>query len=81
MKNKLKVGFWEFIARIILKNRITILGVIFLLTIFLGLQWKNIRFSFTEANLLPDDNIVNTESVSYTHLDVYKRQRFNCYKI
>ncbi len=61
MKNRLKVGFWELIARIVLKNRITILAVIFLITLFLGLQWKNIRFSFTEANLLPDTNIVNQE--------------------
>lgn len=61
MKKILKVGFWEFIARIVLKNRITILGLISLTTIFLCLQWKNIRFTFTEANLLPDDNIVNTE--------------------
>ena len=61
MKKTLKVGFWEFIARIVLKNRITILAVIILITVFLGLQWKNIRFSFTEANLLPDNNIVNKE--------------------
>jgi hypothetical protein len=27
----------------------------------LALQWKNIRFSFTEANLLPDNHIVNKE--------------------
>lgn len=61
MKKKLKVGFWEFVARIVLKNKITILGLIFLITLFLGLQWKNIRFSFTEANLLPDNNVVNTQ--------------------
>ncbi|TDD99337.1 efflux RND transporter permease subunit [Flavobacterium cellulosilyticum] len=61
MKKKLKVGFWEFIAGIVLKNRITILLIILAITIFLGLQWKNIRFSFTEANLLPDNHIVNTE--------------------
>ena len=61
MKKTLKVGFWEFIARIVLKNRIAILGLIILITFFLGSQWKNIRFSFTEANLLPDNDIVNTE--------------------
>ncbi|MFA9190553.1 efflux RND transporter permease subunit [Flavobacterium sp. FZUC8N2.13] len=61
MKKKLKVGFWEFVARIVLKNKIAILGLIFLITLFLAFQWKNIRFSFTEANLLPDNNIVNTE--------------------
>jgi hypothetical protein len=61
MKKKSKVGFWAIIARIVLKNRIVILGVIVLITIFLALQWKNIRFSFTEANLLPDSHIVNKE--------------------
>jgi predicted RND superfamily exporter protein len=61
MKKRLKVGFWEFIAGIVLKNRITILIIILALTIFLGLQWKNIRFSFTEANLLPDNHIVNKD--------------------
>jgi hypothetical protein len=61
MKKKLKVGFWEFVARIVLKNRLVILGAIALITLFLGLQWKNIQFSFTEANLLPDDHIVNRE--------------------
>ena len=61
MKKILKVGFWEFIARIVLKNRLAILCIIALITIFLGLQWKNIQFSFTEANLLPDDNNVNKE--------------------
>ncbi len=25
------------------------------------MQWKNIHFTYTEANLLPDDNIVNIE--------------------
>lgn len=61
MKNIFKVGFWEFIARIVLKNRLAILCVLLLITIFLGSQWKNIQFSFTEANLLPDDNQTNKE--------------------
>ena len=61
MKKKSKVGFWEFIAGIVLRNRITILTIIGLLTVFFIFQWKNIRFSFTEANLLPNDNIVNVE--------------------
>lgn len=58
MKNKLKVGFWELVARLVLKNRLFILGVILLITIFLSTQWKNIRFSFTEANLLPESSSI-----------------------
>ena len=61
MKRALKVGFWELIARIILKNRVTILAIILVLTIFLGFQWKNLSMTYTEANLLPQKNIVNTE--------------------
>lgn len=61
MKQTLKVGFWEQVARIILKNRITILIVIAILTIFLSLQWKNIEMTYTEANLLPKKHIVNQQ--------------------
>jgi predicted RND superfamily exporter protein len=58
MKNKLRAGFWELIARIVLKNRIFILGAILLITIFLSTQWKNIRFSFTEASVLPESSSI-----------------------
>ncbi len=61
MKKALKVGFWEMIARIILKNRVAILGVILVLTIFLGYQWKNLSMTYTEANLLPQKHIVNKQ--------------------
>lgn len=61
MKKKSNVGFWEFIARIVLRRRITILTIIFAFTVFLALQWKNIHFTYTEANLLPDDHEVNLE--------------------
>ena len=54
-------GFWNTIARIILRNRVIILGLIIAFTVFLGFQWKNMRFSYTEANLLPDDHEVNQE--------------------
>lgn len=61
MKKALKVGFWELVARIILKNRITILTVIFGLTVFLGFQWKNLGMTFTEANLLPEKHSANKQ--------------------
>ncbi|MGK4566854.1 efflux RND transporter permease subunit [Flavobacterium sp. 3HN19-14] len=61
MKNKLKVGFWETVARIILKNRILILGIIAAITAFLGLQWRNLGMTYTEANLLPKKHIVNKQ--------------------
>lgn len=55
------LGFWELIARIVLRNRILMLSIIVVITALLALQWKNIHFTFTEANLLPEDNIVNIE--------------------
>ena len=61
MKNKLKVGFWERIARIILTNRILILGIILAITIFLAFQWKNLGMTYTEANLLPKKHSVNKQ--------------------
>lgn len=61
MKKLLGIGFWELIARIILRNRIVILGSIILITLLLSLQWKNIRFTQTEANLIPADDKVNVD--------------------
>ena len=59
MKRKLKVGFWEYIARLILNNRIIILAAITVLTVFLVFQWKNLNMTYTEANLLPKKHIEN----------------------
>ncbi|PKD20685.1 transporter [Salegentibacter salinarum] len=49
-------GFWNSVARLILRNRIIILLLIIATTVFFSTQWKNMRFSYTEANLLPDDH-------------------------
>ncbi len=54
-------GFWAKTARIILRNRILILFIIAAITVMLALQWDNMRFSNSEANLLPDDHPVNLE--------------------
>lgn len=61
MKKRFKVGFWEGVARIILKNRIAILTAIVALTVFLALQWKNLGMTYTEANLLPKKHIANRQ--------------------
>lgn len=52
--------FWESVARLILRNRIMFLLAILSTTFLLSTQWSNIRFSFTEANLLPDNHPFNT---------------------
>ena len=60
--NKLfSIGFWSALARFILRNRTFLLILIALITFGLSTQWENMRFSTTEANLLPDDHFVNLE--------------------
>jgi predicted RND superfamily exporter protein len=61
MKNAIQVGFWEKLARIILKKRIKLLVVVAALTIFLGFQWKNLSMTYTEANLLPKNHVANKD--------------------
>ncbi|GAA4269080.1 efflux RND transporter permease subunit [Hyunsoonleella aestuarii] len=51
--------FWDVVARLILRNKIGILIGIAIITFFFSLQWTNMRFTYTEANLLPDDHEVN----------------------
>jgi predicted RND superfamily exporter protein len=55
------LGFWELFARIVLRNRILMLSIVIVITGLLATQWKNIHFTHTEANMLPDDNVVNVE--------------------
>lgn len=55
----LTTGFWEGIARIILRNKIFILIALVLATVFFSMQWKHMRFTYTEANMLPDEHEVN----------------------
>ncbi len=65
MVAKLTQGFWAKTARLILRNRILILILIAVITVFLALQWQNMRFSNSEANLLPDDHPINLEYLSF----------------
>jgi hypothetical protein len=55
----LTTGFWGAVARLILRNKIFILIAIILATVFFSLQWKHMRFTYTEANMLPDEHEVN----------------------
>ena len=68
MVAKLTQGFWARIVRIILRNRILILALIAAVTVFLAMQWQHMRFSTTEANLLPDDHPVNQEYQEFLSL-------------
>ncbi|CAL65086.1 efflux RND transporter permease subunit [Christiangramia forsetii] len=59
MQKIFSFGFWNSIASLILRNRIIIIILIGVSTFLLSTQWKNMQFSFTEANLMPDDHEVN----------------------
>lgn len=68
MVAKLTKGFWPKVAGIILRNRILILLGIVAFTVFLALQWKNMRFSNTEANILPDDHPASVQYNAFTKI-------------
>ncbi len=59
------IGFWEIIARIILRNRIFILVIVLGITILMALQWKNIVFTQTEANLIPANDQINLDYTNF----------------
>lgn len=50
---------WDIFARLILRNRIFFLVFIFISTLILSTQWKNLKFSYSEANLMPKDHPFN----------------------
>ena len=58
-------GFWNFIAGKILRNRILFILILAGITVFLGFQWQHMKFSFTEANLLPDDAPINIQYAEF----------------
>ncbi|MDB4113211.1 MMPL family transporter [Flavobacteriaceae bacterium] len=61
MKRKNKWNFWEGVARLILRNRFALILVLIGVTGFWVSQWQHMRFTFTEANLLPDDHPQNIQ--------------------
>ena len=66
MSEKNVGGLWESIARIILNNRILIIISLILTTYFFSTHWHKIRFTYTEANLLPDTHEENLKYNSFT---------------
>jgi len=55
------MSFWTKVAGIILRNRYLVLIIIAGITTFLASQMKYMKFSYTEANLLPENHIANLE--------------------
>ncbi|MFY7988864.1 MAG: efflux RND transporter permease subunit [Flavobacterium sp.] len=56
-----KTNFWDFIASKILRNRIGMLALVALFTVFMASQWRYIKFTNTEANLLPANEKANID--------------------
>jgi len=55
------MNFWTKIAGLILRNRYSVLLGIAIITGLLASQMKYMKFSYTEANLLPKDHEVNLQ--------------------
>lgn len=55
---------WTRVARVILKNRLLFLGLIAVITIFMGYKAKDVEMSYQYANLLPS---TDTASMNYTY--------------
>jgi uncharacterized protein len=63
------MNFWTKVAGLILRNRYLVLLGIAIITGLLASQMKYMRFSYTEANLLPEDHLVNLEYNQF--LDIF----------
>ena len=62
-------GFWPFVARIILRNRVWWIAGLLLLTAFFVSQWRHVKFSNEETSVLPTDH---PEIIKYTQFtDVF----------
>lgn len=63
------MDFWSRVSRLILRNRYLVLILIAAFTAFLVTQMKYMRFSYTEANLLPENHEVNVQYDQF--LDIF----------
>ena len=66
MKKKKDSNIWGLVARLILRNRFILLAAIVGMTFFWATQWKYMQFTFTEANLLPDNHPENILYKNFT---------------
>lgn len=61
MSKLFSTDFWTRLAGFILRNRPFLLIALVVVTGLFATQWKHIKFTHTEANLLPDDHEYNLE--------------------
>lgn len=62
------MDFWSRVSRLIIKGRFAVLFLIAVATYLLGTQMKYMSISSTEANLLPQDHVVNVEYDQFLNL-------------
>ena len=53
--------FWNFIARILLRNRIAWLATVLLATVFMAYQGSTVRMSYEFAKLMPETDSVSID--------------------
>ena len=63
------MNFWTKAAGLILRNRYIVLLLVAAFTAFLVSQTKHIKFSYTEANLLPENHEANVQYNQF--LDIF----------
>ena len=63
------MNFWTKVAGIILRNRYLVLICIAIITGLLASQMKYMKFSYTEANLLPENHEANLDYNKF--LDIF----------
>jgi predicted RND superfamily exporter protein len=51
--------FWKLVSRVILKGKVPVLITLLVITVLLAMQMKHMKFSHTEASLLPEDHPIN----------------------
>ncbi len=51
------MGIWISIARFILRNRIFLIVLVSVITIFMGYMGRNVKMSYEYSRLLPDDDV------------------------
>jgi predicted RND superfamily exporter protein len=63
------MNFWTKVAGLILRNRYIVLLLVAAFTAFLASQMKHMKFSYTEANLLPENHEANIQYNQF--LDIF----------
>ncbi len=59
------MGFWNRIARLILRNRLFFLGLIVIITLFFVTQWQYVSVSYTQKSILPEDDPYQQEYTEF----------------